>query len=321
MKRYIVAVALVLAAWGAQAQTRKYIAHFPLFQQYYNPALTGYEGSVAKTFYRNQWGSIEGAPRTVFASAELDLDDLRSNGLQREQGLGARHALGLSVLHDRFGPFTESQVFLSYSSRVRLSEGLSLRWGTAATYSSQSLDGSRLTVDQENDPQYRDAMGQRSRNSKLDLNLGLTFTGEDFYVGYAMQDVVKGEILSGGDEFLQDMYTRKHVVQGGYRRAVTDELGLVAHAVYQYDARLESLVEGQLKGVYQNRLWLGAGYRHDLAFSASAGVRLNQLKVGYAYEVPTGEAGSIRLNTSEVTLTYNLFPARYTKDSGKVSIW
>ncbi|MBF9252866.1 PorP/SprF family type IX secretion system membrane protein [Pontibacter sp. 172403-2] len=331
MKKYIIAIAAIIAALGAQAQSRKHIANFSLFQQYYNPALTGYEGSMVKTFYRNQWTGFEDAPKTIFASGELDLADLaawkhddvlksrQENGYSRESV--GKHAFGLAILHDQFGPFGESQVFLSYGSRVRLSEGTSLRWGSALTYSATRLDGSRLTVDQENDSQYQDVLAGNSRFSKLDLNLGLMLTGEKFYAGYAMQGITQGSLVTTGDDYLNDTYTRLHVVQAGYRTALTEQVGLVVNGIYQYDDKLKETMEGQVKAVYQNMFWIGGGYRKDLAYTVNAGVRLSQLKLGYVYETPTDDANSINQSTNEIMLTYNLVAMKFPKLSRHVTIW
>lgn len=331
MKKYIIAIAAILSALGVQAQSRKHIAHFSLFQQYYNPALTGYEGSMLKTFYRNQWTGFEDAPKTVFASAELDFADLRAwqqDDLLKTQNedsynrqTAGKHAFGLAVLNDQFGAFTENQLFLSYGSRVQLSERLNLRWGTAVTFSTQRLDGNMLTVDQENDPQYQDVLGQNNRLGKLDLNFGLMLTADNYYIGYAMQDIGEGGLVTTGDDFLKGMYKRKHIAQAGYRTALTDQIGVVVNGIYQYDGKVKETLEGQVKAVYQNTFWVGGGYRQDLAYTLNAGVRLNQLKIGYAYEAPTNDAKAIGRSTNEVMLTFNLIPVKYPKYSKRVNIW
>ena len=331
MKKYIIAIAAILSALGAQAQSRKHIANFSLFQQYYNPALTGYEGSMLKTFYRNQWTGFENAPKTVFASGEFDMADFgawkkenqlktyEADGYNRQ--LGAKHAFGIAVLNDQFGAFNESQVNLSYGSRVQLSEKLSLRWGAAVVVSSQRLDGNKLTIDQENDPQYADLIGQNNRLSKADLNMGMMLTAENYYVGYAMQDITEKGIFSIGDDFLEDMYIRKHIAQAGFRTAVSDQVGIVVNGIYQYDEALKESLEGQLKAVYQNMFWVGGGYRKDLAYTLNAGIRLNQLRFGYVYEAPSGNAKSIGRNTNEIMLTFNLLPVKYPKYGKTVTIW
>ncbi|NDK55708.1 PorP/SprF family type IX secretion system membrane protein [Pontibacter fetidus] len=330
MKKIYITIALVASVLGANAQNRKHVANFSLFQQYFNPALTGYEGSMVKTYYRNQWTGFEDAPKTIFASAELDMADLASwkkDGLLKtseadnyNRQLEAKHAFGLAVLNDRFGPFTETQLHLSYGTRVRLSEKLSLRWGAAATYSSQQLDASKLTTDQEGDPEFENFNGQTAKIGKFDLNMGLMLTAENFYLGYAMQDILKGKMTTG-DDYLNNSFPQQHVVQAGYRTALTEQVGIVANGLYRYDDKLEESMEGQLKAVYQNMLWVGAGYRKDLAYSFQGGVRLSQLRLGYVYELPTADAKYMDKTTNEIMVTYNLVPVKYPKYGKKVTIW
>jgi type IX secretion system PorP/SprF family membrane protein len=331
MKRIILAAALLASGLGVQAQTRKYVANFSLFQQYFNPALTGYEGSMVKTFYRDQWTGFEAAPNAMFASGELDLADLaewKKRDLLKTQEediynrqLGSRHAFGLVVLNDRFGPFKESQVQLSYSSRIRLSKALALRMGAAVTYSSQLVDGTSLTLDQENDPEFQGVLGRRSSVNKMDLNLGLMLTAEKYYVGYALQDVTEGNMLTTGDAYLERMFQRQHVVQAGYRRAINEEFGVIANGMYWYSSTVKETIEGQLKGVFRNTFWLGGGYRQGLAYNLTTGVRLSQLKIGYVYETPVGEASAMTKSTNEIALTYNLIPVLYPKFSNRITMW
>ncbi|QHL89390.1 type IX secretion system membrane protein PorP/SprF [Nibribacter ruber] len=330
MKKLTISICILLTALGASAQSRKHIANFSLFQQYFNPALTGYEGSMVKTFYRDQWTGFEDAPRTIFASVELDAADItawRNSDVMKTRNpdyynrqAGAKHAYGLSVLHDSFGPFVETQVQLSYGSRIRLSEKMSLRAGVGLTYGIQRLNGNKLVIDQDGDQEYAEYLGKENRAGKLDMNLGVMLTGENAYLGYALQDIAKGEI-SSGDKFLDGSYALQHVVQLGYRAAVSDQIGLVANGIFRYDSFQEETTEVQAKAVFQNTFWAGGGYRHDLAYTVNAGVRLNQFRIGYVLEMPTGKANYIGKNTSEFMVTYNLFPVKYPRLGKKVTMW
>ena len=329
MKKLILSISLALFICGVQAQNRKQIASFPQFKQYYNPSLTGFGGSVVRSLYRNQWTGFEDAPKTLLATAELDMQMLghrnnsyRFGGNGRNAGeTGTSHALGLTLLHDQFGPSKESQVGLSYGSGIRLSEGLSMRWGTALTYRIQRLDGSSLTVDQENDPRYSAVLGNSNRSGALDLNLGLSLTAARYYFGYAMQDITAGSVVSTGDDYLNDFYTRRHVVQAGYRANITGQLGFTVNGIYQYDKMLRSTVEGQVKAVYQDMFWVGGGYRNDQAYNLAAGLNLDQLYIGYAYETPFQNARAINKATNEITLGYNLVSGNDKKQKRQPQIW
>ncbi|MCJ8166734.1 PorP/SprF family type IX secretion system membrane protein [Pontibacter sp. E15-1] len=331
MKRLLLCIALALAVYTVQGQGRKQIANFSQYKHFYNPSLTGYDGSVVRTLYRNQWTGFEDAPKTLLATAEVDLGMLghKSNNYRfdgRESrgaavGTGARHALGLILLHDQFGPAKESLVGLNYGSAIRLSESVSLRWGSALTYRMQRFDGNSLTVDQENDPRYTGVLGNNNRSNTLDLNLGLSLVTARYYVGYAMQDITAGSVVSSGDDFLRDFYTRKHVAQAGYRASLGGDWGYSVNGIYQYDKLARSTVEGQVKAIYQHAFWAGAGYRNDQAYNLTAGLRLGELSVGYTYETPIQDASAITKSTNEIALSYTLMPSKTKAHSKLPQIW
>jgi len=317
-----------MSALGVKAQSRKNVANFSLVQQYFNPALTGFEGSMVKTYFRDQWTGFDQAPRTIFASGELDLNQLKAHrtnsgsdsGTEYLLGSNGSHAFGLSLLLDQFGPLRQTQVQVSYGTGVRLSEKLSLRLGGAFSYEASKVDAGSMTLDKENDPEYADLLMNNDRADKLDGNIGLVLTSQDYYFGYAMQDIARGGVTSGS-ELLKKMYPRQHVVQGGYRRGLTDQFGLVVNGIYRYDSKVKETLEAQLKGVVNNMFWAGVGYRNDLAVNFLGGVQVNQFRIGYVREIASGQARGMNNGTNELMLTYNLVPLKIEKLTRKISIW
>ena len=323
MRNYLLIIAGICFSLSVFGQSRTDITQFSLLQHYFNPALTGQQGSVVKSLYRNQWTGFEDAPKTIIASGEFALDDLRSKDIRGNARKGENyngHALGLSVLHNSFGPYATTQVNLNFGSAIRLSENLNLRWGTALTYTSDRLDGTKLSVAGD-DPKYQHLLGQNNKKSKVDMNLGLALTAENFYVAYAMQDIMKEGIINSGDDFFKDSYSRKHIVQAGYRVSLSDEFGIVLNSIYVNDKLQEQTLEGQAKAVYKNMFWAGGGYRKDLAYNLTAGLRLKQLQLGYAYEMPAGDETAIPNNTNEIVISYHLFPVKSAARDGGLTIW
>ncbi|MGV3539661.1 MAG: PorP/SprF family type IX secretion system membrane protein [Rufibacter sp.] len=325
MRKIFISACILFSALGASAQNRKHLANFPLVQQYVNPSLTGFEGGIVKSVYRDQWTGFDDAPRTFFVSAELAGKDLVSwaNGENRsvngEAVSTTGGALGLYALHDTFGPFADTKIGLSYGASVRLSEKLSLRAGTAVTFSKQRMRSNELVLDQGYDPELMGYAGQDGAASKLDVDLGVTLTGDNFYLGYSLQDITNGW-LAGGDGFYEDYYTSQHAVQAGVRASFANQFGIVVNGLYRYDKNNESSAEGQAKLVFQNTFWAGAGYRHDLAYTYIAGVRVGQFRVSYAFETTTGKAQYMAKGSNELSVSYTLFSPVVSK-TGKVSIW
>ena len=321
-KLLLIAVSLVSTMF-AQAQSRNDVANFSLFQQYYNPALTGFKGSMLKTYYRDQWSAFENAPQTFFVSGELNLQSLKNKASVDSMEMipvGVRHSAGISYLHDTFGPLIEGQLFVNYASSVQLTEDLGLRAGGAITYNAQRIDGNKITFNQQDDPSMVEFMNSNMSSNRIDFNLGLVLSGENFYAGYAMQDVAKGGFIAGYD-FLRKVRSRLHIVQAGYRRAVTQDVGIIANGLLRYDTDLGETIEGQLKGIFYNTGWVGVGYRHELAYSIQVGFRFQQFSLGYVRELPIERAANISSGTSEFVMTYNFISVPFEKNSRKMTMW
>jgi type IX secretion system PorP/SprF family membrane protein len=321
MKKYSLFLLLTFSVLGLQAQNRKQLTQFSLFQHYFNPAMTGHEGSQIKALYRDQWTGFTDAPQTMFISGEVNASDLMRAGAVAKPGLGVGSAFGFYILRDTFGPFKDTQFNLSYGSQVRLSDALSLRAGAALAYEVSRLDAAKITVDDEQDEEYQNLLGtDNNQVHKLDVNAGLTLLGQDFYLGYAIRDLAKGKLITG-DHYYDHIYPLHHVLQGGYRRSLGEEVGLVFNGIYRYDSKLKETLEGQLKGVYRDSFWAGVGYRKDEALSFTAGLRAGQFRVGYAREMATGKAEGINASTNELMVTCQLGRIKAARVAGALSIW
>ena len=324
VKNILLASLLLIVYSGTQGQSRKHASNFSMFQQYYNPAFTGFKGSMVKAYYRNQWAGFEGAPKTMFISGEVNLADFRGDataeGDQPVAKAGIQHSVGLSILHDTFGPFVENQIFASYRSMVNITEKVRLQAGGAIVFHAQTLDGSKLTSGEASDPSLQRYLNQTSKSGRLDFNIGLALSGQDFYAGYAMQNI-RGGLGGHKNDFFRNNSKIHYIVQGGYRRAMSDKLGLIFNGLFRFDNQLKETIEGQVKGVFYNTAWMGIGYRASLAYTLNVGFRMKQFQIGYSYEMPTGDAQMTGSGTNEIMVTYDLQKIVHPRLTRIMSIW
>lgn len=289
----------LLTATDIFAQSRKYISQFSHLQGYYNPGLTAYEGSMIKGFVRNQWAGWEGAPKTYFVSVELDFSDMGGSG---ELG---KNALGINLLSDEYGAFRETELILSYSTRVRVSDQAGLRLGAGLNYNSIRLDGNSLTTEQANDPTVMQYVGGFANMSVLDFNLGLALTHPNYYVSYGVHNVNQGSI-SRGDVFM-DRKPMVNIVQAGYRNRVTEELTVIFNTMWRSQKDLPDNVEFNMKFMFYDRFWLGGGHRISYANNAQLGMVMGKLRLGYVYEWPMLKSYLLPNTTHELMLSIRLF--------------
>ncbi|MEB2779836.1 type IX secretion system membrane protein PorP/SprF [Algoriphagus sp. C2-6-M1] len=299
-----------------QAQSRKYVSSFNFFQSYYNPGLTGYEGSTVRGFVRNQWSGVEGAPKTYFFSTELDFGELAG---EEDPALTGKNAVSVNLLFDTYGAFRETELTLGYASRIRISEKHNLRLGAGLNYQSIRLDGNALSTEEQNDPMLGQYIGKFSNMNVVDFNLGIALTHANYYFSYGIHRVNGGKITSG-DEFM-DAYPASSIFQAGYRNAVSDNLAVIVNGMYSTQKNQDDNIEFNFKVLMMDRIWLGLGHRIDYATNAQLGIVTNRLRIGYVYEFPTGGGYNLPGNTHEFTAVFNLFRDNVRTDAQQVVMW
>jgi type IX secretion system PorP/SprF family membrane protein len=299
-KKQIMLLLSLMITTAVFGQSRKYMSHFSQMQSYYNPALTGYEGSMIRGFVRNQWLGLEGAPKTAFFSTEFDFADF--TGKKTDSG---QNAMGLNILHDQYGPFVETESILSYSVRVKLNEKTNIRLGSGFNYNAIRLDGFNLTTELSNDPTIEKYLNKFSNMQIMDFNLGIAITNERYYASYGVHNV-NGGLFKTGDIFINSRPS-VHVGQLGFRDKLSDNLSVSTNAKMRLQKDLPVNFDLDMKVLLMNKLWIGGGHRFDYAYYFQTGFVFNKIKIGYIFETP--QIGSYMLpnTTHEFLLTYALF--------------
>jgi len=319
MKRlFKITITCLLVMWCATSfgQSRKYISNFSFFQSYYNPGLTGFEGSALRGFVRNQWSGIEGAPKTMFFSAELDFGEM---GGISDPALMGKNAMSMNILYDSYGAFNEAELMLGYASRIRISETHNLRLGAGVNYTNIRLDGSALSTEQLSDNTLTGYLGSFADMQILDFNLGMALTHNNYYISYGIHNVNRGR-FSTGDNFM-DGRPMAHMVQAGLRGALTDNIALIGNGFYRQQEGQPDNIELNVKTLFMDKLWLGAGHRVNYANNFQAGFIMPTLRVGYLYELPIQSAGMMNGNVHEFMVIFHLFRSNDRIQRDEILIW
>ncbi|MCR9016403.1 type IX secretion system membrane protein PorP/SprF [Aquiflexum gelatinilyticum] len=317
MKKIIIlSTFFALLSFITTAQTRKYIAQFSHMQGYFNPALTGYEGSAVRGLVRNQWVGFEGAPKTYFASVELDLMELSG---KKDLMDANKNTFGFNFMNDQYGVFSETEMMGNYSSRIQLNEVTGLRLGAGVSYKNISLDGTRLSPDQPADPKIMQYLNGFANMQILDFNLGIAVTHPNYYLSYAVQNVNRG-MINSGDVFMERS-PRIGIFQGGFRNTVTEDMSLSFNIFYRHQKNLPSNTEFNFKVLMMDKIWLGLGHRVGYAHNFQLGFVFPMVRLGYVYEIPMSKSYLLPNTTHEFLAIIPLFRKNFKESSNEVLIW
>lgn len=300
IKHSLALAALLLLTQAARAQQD------PMYTMYFwntmavNP---GYAGSAdlftVSALARQQWVGLDGAPSTQTLTLHSPLPN---------QSL----AVGLSAVHDKVGPVDNTIVYGDFAYRIRVSENARLAFGLKAGVDMMQVQLSSLQNVDASDPLFAQDLANKA---KPNFGFGLFYFTSKGYFGLSAPKLIEQERLQvqGNTDVITGITQRRHYfLIAGY----VFDLG---RSVKFRPSTLVKAVEGaplsiDLTAMFllNERLWLGAAYRHEASMSAIAAYNItDQLRAGYAYDFTTGELRTQQSGSHEIMLSYDL---RFNKD-------
>lgn len=277
--KILILVITILPLVSLNAQQEQHYAQNMFNQLSYNPAFAGSVGGICATgLYRQQWVGFDGAPQTYSINISSPINALHG-------GIGA------SIYQDQLGPQKEIGVKIMYAYRVDLGMG-NLGIGATVGFINGSIDFAQFAgkIRDEGDVLLQ-STGNES-DMLLDFGFGLHYVvPEKFYVALSSTRLSeqKSETLSYD--------TKRHFYfNAGYEFQFPNNSPFVLEPSILIKSDLVKTqydIAALLK--YNNKFWGGVSYsalRVMDPFSVILGLKIKDLRIGYAYTLPTSEIGS-----------------------------
>ena len=273
-------VVLILGFLSANGQD----PHFSQFYAnpiYLNPAFAGSQICPRIVFnYRNQWPSLTGTYVTYAASFD-----------QYFQAVGG--GLGISAFHDRAGEGTlnTTNINAMYAYNKPVNRYFSMSAALQVTYFQKAIDWNRLTFGDMIDARYGFIYSTQETpilNSKngVDFSSGILVYSQKFYGGFAVHHLFEpDEALMGASKL-----PRRYTFHGGVAIPIDDKKSTISPGVlFMQQGNFQQLNLGftSTKGSISGGLW----YRNRDALIIQTSVQIEQLKVGYSYDITLSKLG------------------------------
>ncbi|GAA4085938.1 type IX secretion system membrane protein PorP/SprF [Mucilaginibacter panaciglaebae] len=322
MKRNIlllVCFAVIIKAASAQ--------QLPQYTQYVfnnfllNPAVAGIENYTdAKLGYRSQWTGLNGAPQTGFLSINAPLGTDFTQGdaagfpgggdvnpssrlyTQYYQASPPHHGIGFTLVSDKAGPITQTNVAAAYAYHLGLAPRLNLSVGVSAGMNHILLNTSEITLATPLDPAISN--GNNSQ-WKPDLSIGTWLYSADFYVGISVQQLLKQNLYFSTSTTAVDVSkTVPHFFfTAGTKLYASDDVTLLPSILVKEIQPVPLTYDLNLKASFQDKFWLGGSYRHNDSFGILAGFNLSSfINVGYSYDITTSSLNTVSNGTHEIVI-------------------
>ena len=289
MKRFILfTMPLCLAmSLATHAQTDAHFTHFSEVENFYNPAAMNREGRTNVVGSLSmQMSGYTNAPVTMFIGANTPLPFNKM-----------RHAVGVGLLNETIGLFTNRRLLLDYAYKIGMGKGW-MNIGIQGGVMSEEFNGGKLRMETQNDPAF--PTGQE-RGTVGDLGAGLLYVRNNWYAGASAQHLNFPHVEFGkteGKTAEMDIKPTLYLT-GGCNIGLRNPLLSVQPCILAESDLDFYRVDLSVRGTYQYDaalFYVGATYSPGISVTALVGGKLKDVLIGYAYEFYTSGVGALNGN-------------------------
>lgn len=302
MKRIISIIVLLIAGFEySNAQ------QLPQFTQYMyntiaiNPAYAGSRDALSIVgLNRNQWAGFDGGPETQTLSIHSPL---------RNEKIG----LGLSLINDKSGYENFTYVYGDFSYTIEASEDVKVSFGLKAGMTYYKLADELYNATEVNqDPYFNERLNRWNEN----FGAGILFHSNRWYVGLSVPKIINHD-LNNKTEFAALERVHYYAI-GGYVFDLSESVKLKPSFMVKHTDGAPLSTDLTANFLFNEKFWLGGSYRMNgkqEAIGALVDFQVtDQFRIGYTYEIPTGEIRPYTSGSHEILLMYEF---RFMKNKQK----
>jgi len=262
-----------------------------------NPAYAGSRGVISVLgLYRTQWVGLDGAPETSSFSVNTPVGD--------------NVGLGVSLVNDKIGPTNENNISADFSYSIPTSATAKLSFGIKGSANLFKLDPTKLTPEDQGDPQFQDFKNKFSPN----VGAGVYWHSDKGYVGLSVPNFIETNRYDDNETAIFKeqinyyliagyVFNLDHYEQIKFKPAVLAKM--VEGSPLQVDASANFM--------FNDKFVIGVSYRWSAAVSALAGFQITDgLYLGYAYDRETTKLVNYNSGSHEIFLRFE-FLNKYSR--------
>ncbi len=294
-----------------------YSQQTPVYSQYIlngflmNPAVAGAEGySAFNLTAREQWVGFQDGPATYALSFQTRL--LRESHISRAKNVkrnskspfsGGHVGLGGYIFNHRNGAVDRTGIRITYAYHLELNES-QLSFGLSMVGYQYRIDKERISLEFPDD----DALFNNLDQSVFipDADVGVYYTSRTIWAGFSVDQLLESSLKFGGDGYDMLTMSRNYHLMGGYDFLVTNEYTITpsTHLKIAENGKVQADISG--KFYYKQMFWGGLTYRTGNTLVVGAGLSVDRLVFGYAFDIGLNSIMKSSYGTHEFTFIAKL---------------
>lgn len=254
-----------------------------------NPAYAGSRG-VLSIFglYRTQWVGLDGAPETSSFSVNTPV--------------GNNVGLGVSLINDKIGPTNENNLSADFSYSIPTSATAKLSFGIKGSANLFKLDPTKLTPEDQGDPQFQDFKNKFTPN----IGAGVYWHTDKAYVGLSVPNFIQTNRYDDNDVAIYKDKINYYFIAGYVFELDRYETVKFKPAIMTKMVEGSPLqVDASANFMFNDKFVIGVAYRWSTSVSLLAGFQITDgLYLGYAYDRETTKLVNYNSGSHEIFLRF-----------------
>lgn len=290
MMKRIFYIAILLAAFLMEGSAQQ----VPLYSQYMlngfllNPATAGSEGYTAVNLTaREQWIGFAESPSTYALSFQTRIMKnsyiSRGSSVKRRSTKGSRSGkvgLGGYLFNDKNGAVERTGLKVSYAYHINLQQS-QLSFGLSMVGYQFRIDEDLITLEDPSDPLWA---GANKSVFIPDADVGVYYSSRDYWAGFSVDQLFESILKIGDSGYDRYKMERNYYLMGGYDFEVRRDFIVSPSTMIKYSeaGKIQADISGKL--FYQQSYWGGLSYRTGNSIVVMAGLSIDKLVFGYAFD-------------------------------------
>lgn len=297
MKKIVLFSLIVVSSTLLYSQQQGIYSNFMMNDYYYNPAIAGSKDvNIASVGYRNQWVGFQDAPVNMYANLY---------GSYKDQG---KIGYGGSIVSQKSGLTSTTGIYVNYAHHFKLSKTLKLGLGVQPGYLQYRIRMFDAIVADQNDEVFNSNV---YLTSAFDINAGFNLYHKKFFVMGSVQHLLGNSAkMTSYNSSLSFHYN----FIGGYNFKLKKQpIDIQPSLMLKYVKPVPVQATLMVKGVYQEKYWLGLLFRTNDAVGICLGIKLKErLNISYGYDICVSKIRKYNSGSHEVFLSYAINKKRPT---------
>jgi type IX secretion system PorP/SprF family membrane protein len=266
----------------------------PLYAQYIsnplliNPAYSGLNNNLnASLTYRKQWAGFDGSPTTVNASGHSSLFDNKMG-------------VGFFIMQDKAAANKNTELQATYAYRIPLKNNV-LSFGLQAGLINYRNNNDDLNPKDPTAPEFSDNQSY----SRPSFGAGVILNSERYFFGLSVPRMLKAQTKINGLE--TDLYQQHFYLTGAYIVFVTERIRLKPAVLLKAVKGAPASADLNFSMNLDEKYTAGIYTRNFNTYGLMAQLKLkDNVRFGYAFEVPTNKSVGARFTSHELMFGINL---------------